>query len=279
MIIDFSTMEDESENSSFQGGFSSNHIPTIPRACDMYVNVITVLVEPNVLVRQGIASILGAANFWIVHAADSICSSSLSILSQYLSQYPPMLSQHPSMLLVIGASDGPEEVARQIELFKATQRTGRVAVLADKCRLDDALLMFRAGANAYLASVKSCMALIKSLELVMLGETIMPSDLLALIPGHDERAIDCDARVPKQIECSAVLSRLSVQENRILLHLIEGVGNKVIARKLDIAEATVKVHMKSIFRKILVRNRTQAVVWAITNGLASQRSGVVPIIG
>jgi two-component system, NarL family, nitrate/nitrite response regulator NarL len=269
MISNYSTMEDESENPSCR--LPANRIPNILRGGDMYVNVITVLAEPNVLVRKGIASILGAANFWIVHSADSICSLSLSILSQYLSQYT-------SILLVIGASDGPEEVARQIELFKATQLTGRVAVLADKCNLNDVLPLFRAGANAYLANVKSCDALIKSLELVMLGETIMPSGLLALIPGHDEKAIDCDVRGPKQIECNAIFARLSVQENRILQCLIEGVGNKVIARKMDLAEATVKVHLKSIFRKIAVRNRTQAVVWAVTNGLASQRLGVVPII-
>jgi two-component system nitrate/nitrite response regulator NarL len=58
---------------------------------------------------------------------------------------------------------------------------------------------------------------------------------------------------------------LSTQEKRILRYLVDGSSNKVIARKIDIAEATVKVHVKAILRKIRVHNRTQAAVWAINN--------------
>jgi two-component system, NarL family, nitrate/nitrite response regulator NarL len=45
--------------------------------------------------------------------------------------------------------------------------------------------------------------------------------------------------------------------------LLNGDANKVIARKVDIAEATVKVHVKAILRKIRVQNRTQAAIWAM----------------
>ena len=48
--------------------------------------------------------------------------------------------------------------------------------------------------------------------------------------------------------------------------LIEGDSNKSIARKIDIAEATVKVHVKAILRKIRVQNRTQAAIWGMNNG-------------
>jgi two-component system, NarL family, nitrate/nitrite response regulator NarL len=46
-----------------------------------------------------------------------------------------------------------------------------------------------------------------------------------------------------------------------------GESNKVIARKLEIAEATVKVHVKAILRKVRVRNRTQAAMWAMQNSV------------
>ena len=49
-------------------------------------------------------------------------------------------------------------------------------------------------------------------------------------------------------------------------YLIEGDTNKCIARKMDITEATVKVHVKAILRKIRVQNRTQAAIWAMNNG-------------
>jgi two-component system nitrate/nitrite response regulator NarL len=59
---------------------------------------------------------------------------------------------------------------------------------------------------------------------------------------------------------------LSPREKAILSCLIEGNSNKCIARKIDIAEATVKVHVKAILRKIRVQNRTQAAIWGMNNG-------------
>jgi two-component system nitrate/nitrite response regulator NarL len=48
--------------------------------------------------------------------------------------------------------------------------------------------------------------------------------------------------------------------------LIEGASNKSIARTIHIAEATVKVHVKAILRKLRVQNRTQAAIWGMNNG-------------
>jgi two-component system nitrate/nitrite response regulator NarL len=62
---------------------------------------------------------------------------------------------------------------------------------------------------------------------------------------------------------------LSEREAQMLDGLVKGHPNKVIARTCDITEATVKVHMKSILRKIRVRNRTQAAIWAMENGYAA----------
>ena len=59
---------------------------------------------------------------------------------------------------------------------------------------------------------------------------------------------------------------LSPREKSILLCIIEGDSNKCIARKMDITEATVKVHVKAILRKIRVQNRTQAAIWGLNNG-------------
>jgi two-component system nitrate/nitrite response regulator NarL len=60
--------------------------------------------------------------------------------------------------------------------------------------------------------------------------------------------------------------RLSEREAQVLDGLVKGYTNKVIARSCDLTEATVKVHMKSILRKIRVVNRTQAAVWALEHG-------------
>jgi two-component system nitrate/nitrite response regulator NarL len=69
--------------------------------------------------------------------------------------------------------------------------------------------------------------------------------------------------------------QLSPRELAILRCLINGNSNKCIARKIDIAEATVKVHVKAILRKIRVQNRTQAAIWGMNHALpASPANGI-----
>ena len=65
---------------------------------------------------------------------------------------------------------------------------------------------------------------------------------------------------------------LSERETQILQCLIEGYANKLIARRLDIAEATVKVHIKGLLRKINVSNRTQAAIWALNQSFTAQQT-------
>jgi two-component system nitrate/nitrite response regulator NarL len=69
---------------------------------------------------------------------------------------------------------------------------------------------------------------------------------------------------------------LSERENQILRALVRGHSNKVIARMFSLTEATVKVHMKSILRKIRVANRTQAAIWAVQNAYCADVSEMMP---
>jgi DNA-binding NarL/FixJ family response regulator len=59
------------------------------------------------------------------------------------------------------------------------------------------------------------------------------------------------------------ISSLTLRETEILNCLSLGRSNKEIACDLDIAEATVKVHVKTLLRKLRVKNRTQAALWAL----------------
>jgi two-component system nitrate/nitrite response regulator NarL len=224
----------------------------------------TVLVGPCALLREGLTRILGAANFRIVASAS--CVDGLVLTA---------LPQHGSILLVIDAGDDFKAAVRQVELFKDRHPTGRIAVLADHKQPSDIVSAFRAGASAYFIKVAPCDAFIKSLELVMLGETILPVAILSMILDRADRDDDDREAVVRDVRKTAGeylaaesgdAPRLSARERCILNCLIEGASNKVIARKIDIAEATVKVHIKAILRKIRVNNRTQAAIWAMGHG-------------
>jgi len=120
--------------------------------------------------------------------------------------------------------------------------------------------VFRAGASGSLFMGQTTEPFIKALELVMLGATVLPSGLLPLTLDREDESIPVSAD-----ENFAPL--LSHRERLILRHLAEGQANKVIANIIGIAEAIVKVHVKSILSKIRVLNRTQAAMWAMSNGL------------
>ena len=223
----------------------------------------TIVVGQNSLLREGLARILHSANFRImasVSCADDLLTAKLQI-------------QQPLFLIVHTGNDF-DFVLDQIEVFKESHTDGRIAIVADRYRPDELVSAFRAGANGYFVDVMTCDVFIRSVELMMMGETILPPAFLSYVLSHDgEQLIDAPPRESHSepiIVDEAVAPQLSPREKLILRCLIEGDSNKSIARKIDIAEATVKVHVKAILRKIRVHNRTQAAIWGMNNGWQSQ---------
>ncbi len=220
-----------------------------------------ILVGKSTLLREGLARILRSANFRIL--ASVSCADDL---------LPSKLQLHQPLFLVVHTGDDFDVAVEQIELFRNQHPGGRIAIVADHYRLDELVSAFRAGANGYFADVMTCDVFIKSIELVRMGETIFPPAFLSFVldPEGDPRG----EVAPRDENHQAILAgtentrapQLSTREKSILRCLIEGDSNKCIARKIDIAEATVKVHVKAILRKIRVQNRTQAAIWGMNNG-------------
>jgi DNA-binding NarL/FixJ family response regulator len=161
-----------------------------------------------------------------------------------------------------------------------------VAVLGDRERPADIVAAFQSGANVYFDSRERWDAFIKALELVMLGETILPLELLFYVrcPEGEETSTKIGLHQPEPAAKRSQLAerewpQLSVRENGILRCIVEGASNKVIARTIDITEATVKVHVKAILRKVRVRNRTQAAIWAMNHAGEIWHDGYSPTKG
>jgi DNA-binding NarL/FixJ family response regulator len=143
-------------------------------------------------------------------------------------------------------------------------------------------------------------SLVKELELVAMGEPVISVSILKHLAGHGSGQL-CEVAVPPRavgqpqppdtqgrngpIELSSQENaappavdepqppgrqeqaepeqQLSKRDAAIISFLVQGTSNKVIAYKLQITEATVKVHVKGILRKIRAKNRTQAAIWAM----------------
>jgi two-component system nitrate/nitrite response regulator NarL len=176
----------------------------------------------------------------------------------------PKFSEHGPALFILDASQRSDCGAELVRELKSHCTTGRIVVLADHFEPDAVISAWQAGADGFCLATAPPVVLICSLELAMLGDVVVPSALAREIlhrascvtepESYDDRerinGVDSQCR------------KLSSRESEILCCLTEGASNKIIGRKLNLCEATVKVHIKSILRKIGATNRTQAAIWA-----------------
>lgn len=145
----------------------------------------------------------------------------------------------------------------------------RIVMVSDRFDPKTVIDCLNAGVSGYIIKSSKSIRMVAALRLVALGEKVVPSDFVDTLGGCGiEHAISLDA--DHEIE----EAKLSPRELDVLCCLMAGYPNKVIARQLDVCEATVKVHVKAILRKLNVRNRTQAALWANSHGINEAVLGV-----
>ena len=206
------------------------------------------LASPNDLIREGLSAILLAEGFTVVGSSDEAATVELDDLDQRV------------ILIIDHYSES--ELAKSTEALLDLYANIDVVVITSDFDLDTTLSCFHAGAKGVIVRGASSKPMITALRLVALGERVFPSELLDSL----------DWNVPPQSrnhKASEAISdaNLTQRELDVLCCLMAGYPNKLISRKLEVCEATVKVHVKAILRKLNVRNRTQAAMWASAHNL------------
>ena len=107
---------------------------------------------------------------------------------------PSKAKLHLPLYLIVHTGDDFDIALEQIALFRNRHPDARIAIVADHYRLNELTSAFRAGANGYFVNVITCDRFIRSIELVMMGETIFPSAFLSFI---------LDANRPHLVEAAA----------------------------------------------------------------------------
>lgn len=207
------------------------------------------IVSDNTLAREGLRRILEGEEHTVVESHSS--SEDLANVRD---------RQTNPAIVILDTGSGRDDCA-EVEACKAAVPDAKMVVLTDDFHFEPMLEVFKAGADAYIVKRIDCEALIESLKLVHLGEKVMPSELADGFPSR------WSGRSLPAVPDREIISELSEREIETLRYLILGSPNKVIAGNLDISEATVKVHVKAILRKLGVQNRTQAAIWAVNNGI------------
>ena len=122
---------------------------------------------------------------------------------------------------------------------------------------EDLMLALRAGALGYLLKNIESDFLVDSVRRAADGESVMSPEMTTKL-----------MREVRTGGAAATPPPLSPREREILAYLARGASNKEIARDLDVAESTVKIHVQHILRKLELTSRVQAAVWAVEHGIA-----------
>ena len=134
-------------------------------------------------------------------------------------------------------------------LSKAISMNGgqRVALISGQATREIAQQALNLGAAGFVPKTLPAKSLVNAVRFMAMGEQYAPIDFMQ---GQDDAADH------------PIASRLTRRELEVLRGLTEGKSNKEIARDLDLTEPTIKLHMKTLYRKLDVNNRTQAAIVA-----------------
>ncbi len=137
----------------------------------------------------------------------------------------------------------------------------RILMLTVSEDVEDLLQALRAGAHGYLLKNIETDFLVNAIRSAVEGESVMSPQMTSKLMKSVSAPPVAVAAAPIDKE------RLSPREREILGFLARGASNKEIARDLDLAESTVKIHVQNILKKLNLASRVQAAIYAVEHGL------------
>ena len=206
-----------------------------------------VVVDDHTLFRRGITALLGGvAGFSVVgEGADGL--EGIRVVA----------ALQPDVVLLDLNMPGISGIEALQAILRAAPGLP-VVMLTVSEDAQDLMAALKAGAQGYLLKNIDSDFLVDSVRRAAAGESVMSPEM--------------QAKLLRELRGGGApaLPALSPREREILAFIAGGASNKEIARTLDVAESTVKIHVQHILRKLELSSRVQAAVWAIEHGIAAR---------
>ena len=201
-----------------------------------------VLADDHDVVRRGLTALLDGTDGFAVVGAAADGEEAVALAGEH---QPDVVLMDLSMPGVDGI-----EATRRLMAARPDSRVVVLTSFSDRERILDAL---DAGAVGYLLKDAEPDELLRGIEAAARGESpLAPKAAKAVLTARAE---------------GRPAAELTARELEVLALLAQGLANKQIARRLGIAEKTVKAHLTSVFQSIGVTDRTQAALWARSHGI------------
>ena len=213
------------------------------------------LVDDHTLFRSGVRALLQHdARFDVVgEASDGAAGADLA------------LRLRPDVVLLDLHMPGESGVATLSRILAGWPQAA-VIMLTVSEDAEDLATALEAGARGYLIKNIDAEYLGRAIERAAAGESVLAESMAAKLMAQWQKQ-----RTPVPAAAPSQLDRLTPREREILACLARGESNKLIARVLDLAESTVKIHVQNILKKLGLSSRVQAAVFAVEHGLTGHR--------
>ena len=224
------------------------------------------LVDDHTLFRRGLKALLEQDERFTVSAEAGDVGEALRCLQR----------EQPDVILLDNHLPGVRGVDA-IPALKEAAPAARVLMLTVSENENDLAAALQAGADGYLLKTVESDQLADTIVKVLEGESVISPEMMTKLvsvfrtrpaaPTAEPVVTAVVAPEPSR-EAQVAVGLLSPREREILLLIARGDSNKLIARELDIAETTVKIHVQHILRKLGLSSRVQAAVYATNHRLA-----------
>jgi len=209
-----------------------------------------IVADDHSLFRDGITSLLEAAGHEVVEQS----SDGLGVV-QVVRRYQPDL-------VLLDLSMPNMSGLEALEVIKAEFPNMRVVILTVSDSDEDLFAAIRAGADGYLLKDLNAKEFLAMLDGLSNGDAAITRKTAArLMSGFQTLTQQTDTE-----------TQLTKREIQMLRWMGEGYSNKAIAQQLFISENTVKYHIRNVLQKLGVQNRTEAVAFAMREGLLDSDS-------
>ncbi|WP_230532356.1 response regulator transcription factor [Microvirga roseola] len=220
-------------------------------------SLVIALIDALEFRRAGIARLLEE---WA--EASGISIASLDSPSSLAEIRPPR--QCRMAILSIGAAYvGDSNISHALEQIRTAVPDASLVILSDTKEPRQVVSAFKAGAQGFIATGTDPNVALRALSFILCGGTFFPPHALAGLPQLSDTPTGVQAHASPGPHGALIASgNLTVRQKEVLACLRLGKSNKLIARELHMQEATVKVHIRQIMRKLGAANRTQAALRA-----------------
>lgn len=203
------------------------------------------IVDDHPLFRKGVVQLVDSAGGFVLLGEASSGAEGIELA----------YAHHPDMILLdLNMKD--MSGIDVLKVIKAADLDSRVIMLTVSDQQEDLVAALRAGADGYLLKDMEPEDLVAHLKEAARGQMVLSPALAGLL-AHALR----QESKPKTVDEAG----LTEQERKIIERIAAGKSNKLIARELNIAEGTVKVHVKHLLKKLNLKSRVEAAVWAVTS--------------